>query len=327
MHQAVAITATGRSTPSWVMDNRELVGRYGLSVDDEWIFSRTGIRSRHWLPQGETTSDLAVRAAHACLDQAGLKATDIDRIILATISPDRPSPSTATAVARKLGARCMAFDISAACSGFIYGLDLAAGAIQMGARRVLVIGADARSRFLNPKDHRSMVLFADGAGCALVEPVREGGLLSVVCNAQGQDNVGAFVPAGGAAKPASRETVEAGEHYLRVDPKNEIFEQYMRFVSEVSSQALDRAGVTLAQIDHMVTHQGNGRLVRMTAEAMGVPSHKVIDEVMHHGNTAGASIPIVLDEVRRAGRVKPGDTVLFNAAGAGVTFAAAVHRF
>jgi 3-oxoacyl-(acyl-carrier-protein) synthase III len=325
--QAVAITATGRHTPSWVMTNQELVERYGLTVDDEWIFGRTGIRSRHWLQPEETTSDLAVKAAQACLDQAGLKPTDIDRIILATISPDRPSPSTATVVARKLGARCMAFDLSAACSGFLYGLDLAAGSIQMGARRVLVIGADARSRFLNPKDHRSMVLFADGAGCALVEPVAEGGLLSVVCNAQGQDNVGAFIPAGGAQKPASAETVAAGEHFLRVDPKNEIFEQYMRFVREVSQQALDKAGLTLDQIDHVVTHQGNGKLVHLTAEAMGIPPHKVVDEVMHHGNTAGASIPIVLDEIRRAGRIKPGSRVLFNAAGAGVTFAAAVHQF
>lgn len=328
--QAVAITATGRYTPSWVLTNQELVERYGLTVDDAWIVGRTGIRSRHWLQPGETTSDLAVRAAQACLMQAGLQAGDIDRIIVATISPDMPSPSTATVVARKLGARCMAFDVSAACAGFLYGLDLAAGAIQMGARRVLVIGADARSRFLNPKDHRSMVLFADGAGCALVEPVpagASGGLISVACQAQGQDKVGAYIPAGGAQRPASLETVANGEHYLRVDPKNEIFEQYMRFVQEVSQQALEQAGLGLDDIDHFITHQGNGKLIELTAEAMGLPAHKVINEVAHHGNTAGASIPIVLDEVRRAGRIQPGDKVLFNAAGAGVTFAAAVHQF
>lgn len=325
--QAVAITATGRYTPSQVLTNQELVQRYQLTVDDAWIFGRTGIRSRHWLQAGETTSDLAVRAAESCLAQAGLAPTDIDRIILATISPDMPSPSTATVVARKLGARCMAFDVSAACSGFLYGLDLAAGAIQMGARRVLVIGADARSRFLNPKDHRSMVLFADGAGCALVEPVASGGLLSVVCNAEGQDSVGAHIPAGGAQRPASAETVAAGEHYLRVDPKADIFEKYLRLTQEVALQALDKAGLTLDDIDHFITHQGNGKLVQLTAEAMGLPAHKVVDEVMHHGNTAGASIPIVLDEIRRAGRIKPGAKVLLNSAGAGVTFAAAVHQF
>ncbi len=338
--QTVAITATGRHTPSQVLDNAELVRRYGLTVDDDWIVERTGIHSRHWLQPDETTSDLAVGAAQACLRQAGLAASDIDRLILATISPDMPSPATATVVARKLGARCMAFDVSAACSGFLYGLELAAGAIQMGARRVLVIAADARSRFLNPKDHRSMVLFADGAGCALVEPVagdepgageRQGrgaaGLLSVVCGAQGLPNMGAHIPAGGAQRPASFETVAAGEHFLRVDSKKEIFELYMRCVREVSQQALDQAGLGLGDIDHFLTHQGNGRLVEMTAEAMGWPAHKVINEVANHGNTAGASIPIVLDEARRAGRIRPGERVLLSAAGAGVTFAAAVHRF
>ncbi|MFT3859614.1 MAG: beta-ketoacyl-ACP synthase 3 [Aquabacterium sp.] len=329
MHVPVraGITATGRFTPGWVMDNHELVSRHGLKVDDAWIVDRTGIRSRHWLPPDETTSDMAVRAAQACLTEAGLQPGDIDRIILATISPDRPSPSTATTVAYKLGARCMAFDVSAACSGFLYGLDLAAGALHMGARRVLVIAADTRSRYLNPKDHRSMVLFADGAACALVEPVAQGGLLSVVCGAEGQAHVGAFVPAGGAQRPASAETVAAGEHYLQVDPTADIFEKYVRYVQEASSLALDRAHCTMDDIDLFITHQGNGRLVQIAADAMGVPAHKVVNEVAHHGNTAGATIPIVLDELRRDGRLRAGMRVLFSAAGAGITFAAAVHQF
>lgn len=325
--QPVAITATGRCTPEGVMDNDTLVARYGFTVDDAWIQSRTGIRSRHWLLPGQTTSDLAVGAAQACMAQAGVQPHEIDRLIVATISPDMPTPSTATIVARKLGLRCMAFDVSAACSGWVYGLELAAGAIQMGARRVLVIGADARSRFLNPKDHRSMVLFADGAGCALVEPVAEGGLLSIVCNAQGQDMVGAHIPAGGAQLPTSADTVAQGLHHLRVDAKLDIFDSFIRFAQEACQQALDKAGLTLDDIDFFITHQGNGKLVELAAEALGIPPHKVINEVAHHGNTAAASVPIVLDEVRRAGRIPPGSTVLINAVGAGVTFAAAVHRF
>lgn len=325
--QSVAITSTGSYTPTRVLRNDELVSQYGLKVDDAWIFSRTGIRSRHWLEAGQTTSDMAVQAAQRCLDKAGVKPSELDRLIVATISPDLPSPSTATIVARKLGARCMAFDVSAACSGYLYGLELAAGAIQMGAKKVLVIGADARSRFLNQTDHRSMVLFADGAGCALVEPVARPGLLSIVCNAQGQENMGAYIPAGGAQRPASAETVAAGEHFLRVDPKAEIFQMFVAFAQEVCQQALDRAGLRVQDIDLFLTHQGNGPLIHMAAQAMGFAPEVVVDEVAHHGNTAGASVAIVLDEIIRSGRVKPGSKVLLNAVGAGITFAAAVHQF
>lgn len=325
--QALAITATGRCTPDVVLTNDELVQRYGLTVDDAWIRDRTGIHSRHWLRPEETTSDLAVRAIEACLSRAGVAPGEVDRLILATISPDLPSPSTATIVARQLGMRCMAFDLSAACSGFLYGLELAAGAIQMGAKKVLVVGADARSRFLNPKDHRGMVLFADGAGCVLVEPASRPGLLSIVCDAEGQEQMGAHIPAGGARRPASIETVMAGEHYLRVDPKTDIFRMFVSRVTDVCQRALQQAGLTVDDIDLFLTHQGNGPLIHLAAQAMGVRPEAVVDEVAHHGNTAGASVPIVLDEIVRAGRVRPGSVVLLSAVGAGLTFAAAVHRF
>lgn len=323
----VAITASGRCLPTQVLDNKTLVSRYGLKVDDEWIVQRTGIRSRHWLQPDETTSDIAARAAQDCLARAGVRVDEVDRIILATISPDMPTPSTATIVARKLGARCMAFDVSAACSGFIYGLELAAGAVQMGARKVLVIAADARSRFLDQKDHRSMVLFADGAACVLVEPAPQPGLLSIVCDAEGLTMMGAWIPAGGAQKPTSLETVAAGEHHLRVDLKLDIFDHFVKFACEVSAKAMAQANVSADDIDLFITHQGNGVLVNLVADALGFERGKVVNEVAYHGNTAGASIPIVLDEIWRAGRIKPGSVVLFNAVGAGVTFAAAVHRF
>jgi 3-oxoacyl-[acyl-carrier-protein] synthase III len=325
--QPIAITSTGSYTPDQVLTNDELVQRFGLTVDHDWIVSRTGIHSRHWLMLGETTSDLAVRAAQRCLARANVSPQDIDRLIVATISPDMPSPSTATIVARKLGMRCMAFDVSAACSGYLYGLEIAAGAIQMGARKVLVIGADARSRYLNPKDHRSMVLFADGAGCALVEPSQQPGLLSIVCGSQGQEQMGAYILAGGAQRPTTLETVMAGEHYLQVDPKTDIFRMFVSHVSDVCQQALSRAGLTIADVDVFLTHQGNGPLIHLVAEAMGVAPEAVVNEVANHGNTAGASVAIVLDELIRSARIKPGSTVLLSAVGAGLTFAAAVHRF
>mgnify|MGYP000856728853 CR=1 FL=1 len=325
--QAVAITATGSCLPSQVLDNHTLVARFGLKVDHDWIVSRTGIHSRHWLEPDETTSDIAVRAAMQCLERAGVAAAELDRIILATISPDMPSPSTATIVARKLGARCMAFDLSAACSGFLYGLDLAAASIQTGAKKVLVIAADARSRFVNPKDHRSTVLFADGAACALVEPVEKGGFLSMVCGAEGIERMGAYVPAGGAQRPASAETVAAGEHYLHVEPRNDIFELFRRFSRESCGQALEKAGMTVADIDLFITHQGNALLVQQTAEDLGFAPEAVVNDVAHHGNTAGASVAIALDENLRSGRIRPGSKVLLAAAGAGCTFAAAVHQF
>jgi 3-oxoacyl-[acyl-carrier-protein] synthase III len=325
--QPIAITSTGSYTPDQVLTNDELVQRFGLTVDHDWIVSRTGIHSRHWLMPGDTTSDLAVRAAQRCLARANVSPQDIDRLIVATISPDMPSPSTATIVARKLGMRCMAFDVSAACSGYLYGLEIAAGAIQMGARKVLVIGADARSRYLNPKDHRSMVLFADGAGCALVEPSQQPGLLSIVCGSQGQEQMGAYILAGGAQRPTTIDTVMAGEHYLQVDPKTDIFRMFVSHVSDVCQQALSRAGLTIADVDVFLTHQGNGPLIHLVAEAMGVAPEAVVDEVANHGNTAGASVAIVLDELIRSARIKPGSTVLLSAVGAGLTFAAAVHRF
>ena len=323
-----AITATGSDTPGQVLDNDELVRRYGLKVDDAWIVERTGIRRRHWLDEGETTSDMAVRAARRCLQQAGIGPAQVDRLIVATISPDVPVPSTATIVARKLGARCMAFDLAAACSGFLYGLGLAAEAVRSGgARRVLVIGADARSRYLDPADHRSMVLFSDGAGCALVEAAAAPGLLGWSADADCSGMNGTHIPAGGAQRPASAQTVAAGEHYLRVDGKAEIFDIFVRLVRESCARALDHAGLGPQDIDLFIPHQGNARLVELSAQALGFAPQRVLNDVALHGNTAGATLAIALDEARRDGRIHAGSRVLLAAAGAGVTCAAAVLRF
>ena len=328
----VAITATGSYTPGLVITNEELVERFGLDVDAAWIEDRTGIRERHWMEPGQTTSDMLVEAGRRVLEEAGCPPERVDRLIVGTVSPDLPSPSTATIVARKLGARCPAFDLSAACVSFLYGLDCAAGAIRGGEERVLVLCGDARSRFVDTSDRRSVVLFADAAAGALLEPVDPAsvdgrGLLSVAIGAEGRERMGAWVPGGGAARPTSHETVDAGEHFLRVDGRNEIFELFLQFTREACELALARAGIGLDAVDLFINHQGNARLVERVVEDLGLPPERAVNEIARHGNTSGATVPLALDEARRSGRIRPGDTVLLSSVGAGWVFGAAVHRF
>jgi 3-oxoacyl-[acyl-carrier-protein] synthase-3 len=323
----VRITSTACHLPGQVLSNAELVERFTLEVDAEWIEAKTGIRSRHWMEPGETTSDMVVSAARRMLDERGLEARSIDRIILATVSPDYPSPSTATIVARKLGARCPAFDISAACAGFLYGLDLGVGAIRGGDERVLVLAADARSRFIDVADRRSVVLFADGAAGALLEPSDAPGIVATVLGAEGRERMGAHVPAGGALRPTTAETVAAGEHFLVVDGRREIFDLFVGYVREVSHAVLERAGLGWDDIDLFITHQGNARLVEEIALDLGLPEARVVNEIANHGNTSGATVPIALAEARASGRIGPGSTVMLASVGAGYTFGAVIHRF
>jgi 3-oxoacyl-[acyl-carrier-protein] synthase-3 len=321
------IVATGCYLPPQVITNRELIERFELDVDEAWIESRTGIVSRHWMSEDQTTSDMLVECARSILAQAGLEARDVDRLIVSTVSPDHPSPSTATIVARKLGARCAAFDLSAACAGFLYGLDLARGALATGAERVLVLAADARSRYIDRCDRRGVVLFADGAAGALVSRSSEPGLVEVCIGAEGLEHMGAWIPAGGAARPTTRETVERGEHFLQVDGFREIFERFKGFTREAVHNVLERAGVELGDVDLFITHQGNAFLVREIVADLGIDPARAVEDVARHGNTSGATVPIALAEARASGRIKSGDLVLLASVGAGWTFGAALHRF
>jgi 3-oxoacyl-[acyl-carrier-protein] synthase-3 len=321
------ILSTGLYTPEVVIDNEELIRRFNLSVDPAWIEECTGIRSRHWMPPGQTTSDMAVEAARGILEEAGVEPRTLDRIILATISPDYISPATATVLARKLGARCPAFDISAACAGFIYGLDLGAAAIRGGEERVLVLAADARSRFIDTSDVRSVVLFADGAAGALLVPAAEPGVEGVWLGAEGREDMGAHIPAGGAALPTSVETVAAGKHFLQVDSKREIFNLFVTYTREAVEGVLALTGISLDEIDLFITHQGNARMVEEVLADLKIPSERAMNSIALHGNTSGATVPMALAEALRDGRVGPGDRVLLTAVGAGYTFGAAVCRF
>jgi len=322
----VQIRAAGRYLPEQVLDNAALIERFQLTIDSDWIVSRTGIQSRHWMTEDQTTSDMCVAAANQILRQAGVRATDLDRLILATISPDHLSPSTATIVAGKLGARCAAFDLSAACAGFLYGLDLGIAAVQAGAQNVLVLAADARSRFLDPTDRRSIVLFADGAAGVLLQPSQEPGFLSIWIGAEGRERMGAYIPAGGARRPATHATVDAREHFIKVDGRQEIFDLFVQFTQEACSQALRRADVSLDDIDHFITHQGNALMIQAAADALHLDDRKVINNVVHHGNTSGASVPIALAEGIESGRIRPGSRILLTSVGAGYTFGAAVYQ-
>lgn len=325
----VRIAATGCYLPPVVLSNRELLERYDLGVDEAWIEARTGILQRHWMRDDQTTSDMLAECARSVLAEASLEPAAVERIIVATVSPDHPSPSTATIVARKLGARCPAFDVSAACAGFLYGLDLARGSIATGADNVLVLCADARSRYIDRSDRRGTVLFSDGAAGALVVPAEADGprLLDVVIGAEGLERMGAWVPAGGAARPASHETVEAGEHYLQVDGFREIFERFKAFTREGVEAVLARTGHTLSDVDVFITHQGNALLIREIVADLGIDPARAIDDVARHGNTSGATVPIALAEARADGRIRPGHLVLMSSVGAGWVFGAALHRF
>ena len=322
------ISATGHYLPPQVLDNRALIERFGLEVDEAWIESRTGIRSRHWLSDGQTTSDMAAAAGAKVLENAGHSAADLDRIILATISPDRLSPATAIEVAAKLGARCPAYDVSAACAGFVYALDAARGAVACGEEYILVLAADARSRFVNPDDRRGTVLFADGAAGALVQRgCGPGRIVALHIGAEGGGGYGAWIPAGGAARPASKETVEAGEHYIHVDAFRPVFDRFKRLTREGVGAALEQARLALGDIDVFITHQGNAFLVDEIVADLGVDPASAVNDVYRHGNTSGASIAIALSEARANGRAGDGSRVLLTSAGAGWAFGAVVLEF
>lgn len=325
---AVCMEASACYLPDNILSNDELIKHCGLDIDDAWIRSRTGIESRHWLREGQTTSDMVVEVAQALLAQAQLQVSDIDRIVLATVSGDYPSPSTAALVARKLGACCSAFDISAACTGFIYALDVGMGAIATGDKHVLVIAADARSRFIDKSDRRGAVLFADGAGGMLLgRGSGEQGFRSVFTCADGRyDTFGAWVPAGGSVQPTSLETVQAGQHYLQVDGLKEIFALFVDYTRLATDAALQKAGMQWSDIDVYIPHQGNAYLVDHIIRALDFPADKTINDVARHGNTTSASIPIAFAEARAAGRIKPGDRVMMSAVGAGITYGAAIYQ-
>jgi len=313
------IAGTGSSLPRRRVDNEELAQQ--VDTSDQWIVERTGIRSRYIAGEGETTATLATEAARLALENAGISASEVDLIVLATATPDQTFPSSATKVQAALGIDdCVAFDVHAVCTGFLYAVTVADSMLRAGTgRTALVIGAETFSRLLDWEDRTTCVLFGDGAG-ALVLRAEDGdrGILATKLHADGRHNDLLFVDGG----PSSTGTVGK----LRMKGR-EVFRHAVVNLAEVMNEVLDKAGLTSGDVDWVVPHQANARILDATAKKLSLPSGKVVVTVDKHANTSAASVPLALDTAVKDGRIKRGDIVVLEAMGGGFTWGAAVLRY
>ncbi|CCO08501.1 beta-ketoacyl-ACP synthase III [Desulforamulus hydrothermalis] len=319
-HQIQAgILGVGSYVPERILTNKEL--EQMVDTSDEWITARTGIRERRILDPSQSTSDLAVLASRQALADAGVKPEELDLIILTTCSKDMLLPAGACLVQAELGAhRAGAFDLEAGCSGFVYGLAIAAQFIATGAmQRILVIGAEALSRIINWQDRNTCVLFGDGAGAVVVGPVAPGeGILASKLSAEGTGWEHLYIPAGGAKMPADPLTVEKNLHYVHMNGK-EVFRFATRVMEEESLHLIKAANLQLTDIDLLIPHQANIRIIEHAAKKLKLPMDKVVINLDRFGNTSSASIPLALDEAVKSGRVQAGDNIVMVAFGAGLT--------
>src|SRR5690348_372178 len=324
---ATGILGTGSALPKKVITNSDLEKM--VDTSDKWITERTGIRERRQAAPSETTSKLSVKAARKALDMAGITPDKLDLIICSTISPDMPLPATASLIQRELGAAtCCAFDLAAACSGFLFALTVVDQFVKTGkARYALVIGAELLSRYLDYQDRATCVIFGDGVAAGVLGPVNSSsGILASEVHTNGAYADHLYIPAGGTARPASCETVQAREHFIKMRG-NELFKVAVRSLEEVSRRVMEQAGVEPAEIDLFIPHQANLRITEAVRERLGVPAEKVYSNINRVGNTSSASIPICLDECVRGGRIKKGDLILMSAFGAGVTWGSVLMRW
>ena len=323
------ILGTGHYLPSIIRTNLDLEKL--VDTSDTWIRERTGIRERRVAPEGVVTSDMAAEAGKRALEAAGLKASDIDMIIVATVTPDMPMPATAVFVQQKLGAtNCPAFDLSAACAGFIFGLSIADKFIATGSmKHVLVIGVELLSRVIDWSDRTTCVLFGDGAGAVLLGPADPNaptrGLLSTKTHSDGSLAHSLMIPGGGSVTPASHKVIELKQNKVKMKGQD-IFKAAVRNLYSASQQAVDAAGMTNDQVDWVCPHQANLRIIDQVVQRANYAREKVLSNIEFVGNTSSASIPILLDENVRSGKIKPGHVVLMCALGAGVSWGSALIR-
>ncbi len=326
------ILGLGHYLPEPVRTNLDLERM--VDTSDAWINERTGIRARHIAPDGVVTSDMAAAAAQSALERAGLQASQLDMIMIATVTPDMPMPATAAFVQQKIGAlKCPAFDLSAACAGFLFGLSIADQFIRSGQMKyVLVVGVELLSRVLDWTDRTTCVLFGDGAGAAVVGPAEEPGdaarprgILSTAIMTDGALAPALWIPGGGSISPTSHASVDAKLHYVHMRGQD-VFKVAVKNLYSASKNALDQAGMTNSDIDWVCAHQANKRIVDQVVSRLEVPPEKVLMNIDRVGNTSSASIPILLDESVRAGKVREGDTVLMCALGAGISWGSAIVR-
>jgi 3-oxoacyl-[acyl-carrier-protein] synthase-3 len=324
---ATGILGTGSALPEKVITNFDLEKM--VDTSDKWITERTGIKERRQAAPHETTSTLSVQAARKALEMAGISPEQLDLIICSTISPDMPLPATASIIQRELGAgTCCAFDLAAACSGFLFGITVVDQFIKTGkSKYALVIGAELLSRYLDYQDRSTCVIFGDGVAAGVLGPVNSSsGILASEIHTNGVYADHLYIPAGGTARPASCETVQAREHYIKMRG-NELFKVAVRSLEEVSRRVMEQAKVEPSQIDLFIPHQANLRITEAVRERLGIPADKVYSNISRVGNTSSASIPICLDECVRSGRIKRGDLILMSAFGAGVTWGSVLMRW
>jgi 3-oxoacyl-[acyl-carrier-protein] synthase-3 len=318
------LRATGSYLPDRIITNAEMERL--VDTSDEWIVQRTGIRERHVAAENQSTSDLAIQAAKRALESSGLSPEDLDGVIVATTTPDRTFPAVAVMVQAALGMRVgLAFDVQAVCSGFVYALTLADNFIQLGqAKRVLVIGAEKMSSIINWEDRTTCVLFGDGAGAVILEAAEgkgtlaDRGVLSTHLYANGQLSELLYTDGGVSTTGHSGHVIMLGK---------EVFKNAVTYMADIVQEVLDKNQISASQIDWLVPHQANLRIITGTAEKLGMGLDKVVLTVDTHGNTSAASIPLALDTAVRDGRIQPGQLLLLEALGGGLTWAAALVRF
>jgi 3-oxoacyl-[acyl-carrier-protein] synthase-3 len=321
------ITSLGRYVPERVVTNAEL--EKIVNTNDEWIRTRTGIEQRRWAEPGTPTSELAVKAARDCLEHRGLDPAELDLIVVATVTPDTVFPATACVMQDKLKAtRAWGFDISAACSGFVYALTMGAQFVEAGTHdKVLVVGADVMTSILDMQDRTTCVLFGDGAGAVLVEPSADDtGILDFYNEVDGAGGCHLHMPAGGSARPTSHETVEKRMHYVRQDGPH-VFKYAVRKFAEATRNLLDRNGLSPADVDLFVAHQANIRIIDAVSERLGLPDSKVVKNIHRYGNTTAATIPLALGTALDEGRLHRGDRVVMASVGAGFTVGTLLARW
>lgn len=323
----IKITGTGFYVPDKVLTNSDL--EKIVDTTDEWIVTRTGIRERRIGSEDQTTSDLAVEAAHNTLNNAGLKVKDIDLILMATSTPDTIFPSTACWVQYKLGAdHIPAFDISAGCTGFLYGMIIAEGLILGGVnKRILLIGSEFLTKVTNWKDRNTCVLFGDAAGAVVLEESHDdSGMLSFYWKADGKLGDLLSIPAGGTRIPPTVQTIAQDLHCLHMKG-NEVFKHAVKRMGEAAVAALKKAGMDTEDVDYLIPHQANIRIIEATGRRLKLPPEKVYINIHKYGNVSVATIPIALHELNESGKFKDGTIIVMDAFGAGFTWAAIVYRW
>jgi 3-oxoacyl-[acyl-carrier-protein] synthase-3 len=324
--RSAQITGSGRYCPDKILSNSDL--EKIVDTTDEWILSRTGIKERRIAGDDEACSDLAYKAAKRALRMAGVKPRDLDAIFLGTVTGDTQFPATAAYVQNRLGAkRAAALDLSAACSGFIYAVNLAHGMIASGQmERILVVGAEVLSKFVDWEDRATCVLFGDGAGAAVMEPCPLGeGILSTQMQSDGSLADLLIIPGGGSRMPLTEDSYVEGNHYIKMKGDG-VFKYAVRAMADATKAAIEEAAVTIEDVDLLIPHQANVRIIDAMNDRLGIPREKVVVNLDRYGNTSSASIPIAYDEVVREGMVAPGYVVVFTGFGGGFTWGSAIFR-